>query len=135
MTKIAINYKNEYFGHLGVSSSFLGLRVFRSSFRFRVYFYHHIGFRVIFVILQVSGVFQSFFQVLGEYFGHFFTIRGSLVIFKHQGYFGKSLGFRGILVIFQVQELFWSLFRFVCTLVIFQDLGVSVIFQVQGIFW
>ena len=49
-----IRKKTFFFGVLkveGYFGYFMGLRVFRSFFRFIVYFYHHIGFRGIFVIL------------------------------------------------------------------------------------
>ena len=58
----------------GYFGNFIGLRIFRLFFRFRVYFYHLIDFMGIFVILYVSGVFQSFFRFQGV-FQSFFRFR------------------------------------------------------------
>ena len=91
-----------YFGQfkgLGVFWSFYRFEGIQSFSRFRVYFYHLIGFRGIFVILQVSG----------GYFGHF---QGYFSNFISMGHLSNFQVLGGISVKFQVSRVFQSFFRF-----------------------
>ena len=94
-------------------------------FWFLSYFGQFLGFRVILVILKVSGVFWSFFEFwwyfgnfwfqgyyghfigFQGYFGHFFGFGVVLVIFGFEGILVFFFwGFKGILVIFWVSKVF-----------------------------